>query len=325
MAFRFLLVVFLGLWASSPGSLAAADKPLSVGVLKFGTVNWQLDTVKTHRLDAAAGLSLEVSPLASENATSVALQAGEVDLIVSDWIWVMRQRAAGADFVFVPYSHALGALVAVAEDGIKRVEDLAGKRVGVAGGSVDKSWLLLRAWSERMLGFDIGERATPVFGAPPLLNEQLRRGDLDAVLTFWPDAARLEAQGYRRLAAVSELLAELGIEGPLPLIGYVFREKLAVERRDDLRAFFDAVAAANQILSASDQEWKRLRPLMRAGSDAEFDRLKAGFRAGLPIDFAVDLVQAEALYRILAEHGGDKLLGRGTRFDPNAFWTFGAR
>ncbi len=325
MTFRFLLVVFLGLWAGTPGSYAAADKPLSVGVLKFGTVNWQLDTVKTHRLAEAAGVSLMVLPLASKNATSVALQAGEVDLIVSDWVWVMRQRAAGAGFVFVPYSHALGALVTAADSGIERVEDLAGKRIGVAGGPVDKSWLLLRGWSEQALGFDIGARTEPVFGAPPLLNEQLRRGDLDAVLTFWPYATRLEAQGYRRLMAVSELLAGLGIEGPLPLVGYVFRERLARERRDDHRAFFDAIAVANQILSSSELEWERLRPIMRAGSDAEFKRLKAGFRAGLPEDLSMNLAGAEALYRLLAKHGGDKLLGRGTRFDPNAFWSFGVR
>ena len=329
MVFRLILLLCLVTVASIPAPRPAAageaDGALSVGVLKFGTVNWQLDTVKAHHLDRAAGVSLKILPLASKNATSVALQAGEVDLIVSDWVWVMRQRASGADFAFVPYSHALGALVVAADSGVERVADLAGKRIGVAGGPLDKSWLILRAWSERELGFDIGARAAPVFGAPPLLNEQLRRGDLDAVLTFWPYAARLEAQGYRRLAMVSKLLADLGIEGPLSLVGYVFREGRARERRDDYRAFFDAVVAANRILATSDPEWDRLRPVMKAGSDAEFERLKAGFRVGLPKEGSMSLTDAEALYRLLAKHGGEKLLGRGTHFDPNAFWTFGAR
>lgn len=324
MRLRILLLIFLGVLASVADARAAADKPLAVGVLKFGTVNWQLDTIKAHRLDTAAGFSLDVSLLASKNATSVALLAGEVDLIVSDWIWVMRQRAAGNDFLFVPFSHSLGALVTPAAGNTATVADLVGKSIGVAGGPVDKSWLILRAWSERTLGVDIGERATPVFAAPPLLSEQLRRGDVAAVLTFWPYAARLEADGYRRLTAVSELLADFGIEGPIPLVGYVFREALARERGADLRAFFQAVAAANEILLASDGEWKRLRPLMRVDSDSEFDRLKAGFRAGVPEDLAVNPTQAEALYRLLAERGGAKLLGRDTRFDPGAFWTPGA-
>jgi len=304
---------------------AAAGEPLSVGVLKYGTVNWQLDTVKALRLDEAAGVSLRVLPLASKTATSVALQAGEVDLIVSDWVWVMRQRAAGADFAFVPYSHALGALVTAKDSGIEGIEDIAGKRIGVAGGPLDKGWLVLRAWSAQELGFDMDTHAAPVFGAPPLLSEQLRLGTLDAVLTFWPYAARLEAQGYCRLAAVSKLLADLGIGGPLPLVGYVFRESLARERRDDFRAFFDAVAAANKILSTSEPAWERLRPVMRAGSDAEFERLKAGFRAGLPEDLPINPIDAEALYGLLEKYGGDKLLGRDARFDPNAFWAFGDR
>ena len=61
-----------------------------------------------HKTDA---LTLEILRLASKTATSVALQAGAADIIVSDWVWAMRQRAAGEDFVFVPYSTALGAVM----------------------------------------------------------------------------------------------------------------------------------------------------------------------------------------------------------------------
>ncbi|MFQ5467499.1 MAG: ABC transporter substrate-binding protein, partial [Kiloniellaceae bacterium] len=164
MVFRLFLLLCLMATASVPAAqAAAADKPLSVGVLKYGTVNWQLDTVKALGLDEAAGVSLRVLPFASKTATSVALQAGEVNLIVSDWVWVMRQRAAGADFAFVPYSHALGALVAAKDSGIEGIEDIAGKRIGVAGGPLDKSWLVLRAWSAQELGYEIGARAKPVF------------------------------------------------------------------------------------------------------------------------------------------------------------------
>ncbi len=315
-----VLIALAAVLAPSLGS-AQADQPITVGVLKFGTVSWQLETLKAHRLDEAAGLSVEVLSLASKNATSVALQAGRADIIVSDWIWVMRQRAAGADFVFVPYSTALGALVGAADSDIDSVKDLAGKRIGVAGGPIDKSWLVLRAWSERELAFDIDHDAEPVYGAPPLLSEQLRRGGLDAVLTFWPYAARLQAQGHKRLIAVSDLLADFGIERPLSLVGYVFRERLARERPAAVRKFFDAVAAANQILSTSDQAWTDLRPIMKAGSEVAFEGLKAGFRAGIPKVLTMDsIADAETLYQLLEERGGDKLLGAGTRFDPTAFW-----
>ena len=171
---------------------------LKVGVLKFGTVNWQLDSLKTNGFDTAENLELEVVALASKNATSVALQAGDADMIVSDWIWVNRQRAAGDDFVFVPYSNALGALVLGPGNKARDVTGLKGRKIGIAGGPVDKNWLLLRAWTRKHHGFDLADSAEAVFAAPPLLNEQLRTGRLDAVLTFWPFAARLEAGGATR-------------------------------------------------------------------------------------------------------------------------------
>lgn len=315
-----VLMALAAVLASSLRTAQAAEQ-LTVGVLKFGTVNWQLETLKAHRLDEAVGLTLEVLPLASKNATSVALQAGTADMIVSDWIWVMRQRAAGDDFVFVPYSTALGALVGPADGDIDSVKDLIGKRIGVAGGPIDKSWLVLRAWTQREMAFDIGRDAEPVYAAPPLLSEQLRQGRLDAVLTFWAYAARLRAQGHRRLIAVSELLADFGIERPLSLVGYVFRERLARERPAAVRKFFEAIAATNQILATSDPAWTDLRPFMKAGSEAEFEGLKAGFRAGIPKVLAMEsIADAEKLYRLLEQLGGDRLLGAGTRFDPAAFW-----
>ena len=324
LLFRLMVLAIAATLTSSPGTFAR--ERLTVGVLKFGTVSWQLDAVKAHHLDEAEDVSVELLPLASANATSVALQAGEVDLIVSDWTWVMRQRASGADLVFVPYSNALGALMVGARSGIESINELAGKRIGVAGGPLDKSWLVLQAWTQRWRSFDIGQSARPVFAAPPLLSEQLRRGDLDAVLTFWPEATRLEADGFRRLVTVQDLLTELGIERPIALVGYVFREALARERPAAIRGFFNAVAAANRILLASDQEWTRLRPIMKAESDREFEGLKAGFRAGIPQSrTAGTITDTERLYQLMAERGGDALLGAQTHFDHNAFWNSNAR
>ena len=89
--------------------LGAAAAKVRIGVLKFGTVSWELDTLKYHRFDAANGVDLDVVHFAGEDATNVALQAGEVDVIVSDWLWVSRLRSEGADLTLVPYSTAVGA------------------------------------------------------------------------------------------------------------------------------------------------------------------------------------------------------------------------
>ena len=45
------------------GSLSCLASDIRVGVLKFGTVNWELDTLKHHRLDTARGIVVKVLPI----------------------------------------------------------------------------------------------------------------------------------------------------------------------------------------------------------------------------------------------------------------------
>ena len=48
--------------AAAATSAHAADfGTMKVGVLKFGTVNWELDVIKAHGLDTKEGFTLEVS------------------------------------------------------------------------------------------------------------------------------------------------------------------------------------------------------------------------------------------------------------------------
>ena len=296
----FCLIFGAAVVAGAVTGSRAAEK-LTVGVLKFGTVNWQLRTVKDQGFDRAAGVDVEILPLASKNATGVALQAGEADLIVTDWIWALRQRAEGEDFVFAPYSNALGALVLGEDVAMDGLADLKGKKLGIAGGPLDKSWLVLRASTLRRSGSDIADHVDAVFGAPPLLSEQLRNGGIDAVLTFWPYAARLKAEGFVTALRVDGILAELGIDRAPALVGYVFRQRLAERSPTAIRGFFDAIAKANALLLSDDGAWERIRPLMKAANDAEFEALKAGYRAGVPDPASRDTSGAAKLFQIMKE------------------------
>ena len=53
-----------------------------IGVLKFGTVSWELDVIKQHGLDAKEGFTLEVTEFANNDAADVALMGEAVDGIV---------------------------------------------------------------------------------------------------------------------------------------------------------------------------------------------------------------------------------------------------
>ncbi len=292
-----------------------------VAALQFGTGSWELDVIKRHGLDRKQGFELAISRMAGKDATMVALQAGSVDIALTDWIWVSRQRNEGKRFTFVPFSTALGALVVPKDSSIQSVKDLKDKRLGIAGGPLDKSWLLLQALVSRQYGVDLRNQLTPVFGAPPLLNEQLKQGRIDAVLNFWPYVARLQAIGMRPVIEVQQITRDLGIDSAVPFVGYVFDERWAAGNRERLDGFINALAEAKRIMRESDAEWESLRPLMKAPDEATFLALRDGFRAGIPERWGEQERQdAERLFDILASVGERKLVGDTAELNEGTFW-----
>ena len=111
-----------------------------------------------------------------------------------------RERTLGDTLTFYPYSSTLGAVMVPAQSPIRALGDLRGKRLAVAGGPLDKSWLMLRALARRS-GLDLAKEARPVYGAPPLMAAKLAQGEIDAALQFWNFCADLEAHGVHSARA----------------------------------------------------------------------------------------------------------------------------
>jgi hypothetical protein len=103
---RVLLIIVLG------ASKAHADR-IRVAVQKTGTLAWELDVVKRHGIDRKLNLTIDTVELASTEAGKLALKGGSADLILSDWLWVARERSLGDTLVFYPTSSALGAVIAI--------------------------------------------------------------------------------------------------------------------------------------------------------------------------------------------------------------------
>lgn len=313
-----VVAVAVSVWA---GAAWAEDlKPVRVGALQFGTVNWALDAVKQNGLDKKYGVDVQVVELSGKDSSHVAIQGGAVDVIVTDWIWVTRQRAEKRDYTFVPYSNAVGSVM-VPANGAKTLADLQGKKLGVAGGPVDKTWLLLRAYSQKTIGKDLKDVLEPQFAAPPLLNELAQKGELDGVVNFWHFAARLQAAGMQKLVDMPEILKTLGIERPLPLIGWVFSEKFAADNPQAVQGFLQAARDAGALLLESDAEWERLKPLMKTDDAAIFTALRDAYRAGIPACFGEEEVTAaKSTFSVLAALGGKELAGDSTEVTAGTFW-----
>lgn len=300
---------------------SASGHQVRVGVLKFGTVHWELDVMATHELAQRQGIDLRIVELGSKRATAVALQGGGADVIVTDWIWVSRQRAEGRDYAFAPYSLSVGGLMVRPDAGVAELGDLRGRKVGVAGGPVDKSWLLLQAYARRG-GLDLSVSVEPIFGAPPLLNELIKRGELPAVLNFWHYNARLRALGMRELLTAGEILPALGVDRPIPLLGWVFNRAWADDHREALEGFLRASYSAKHLLLESDAEWDRLEPKMKVSDAATAAALRDAYRRGIPREFGeADREAAARAFAILAREGGGKLVGASDTLMPGTFWT----
>ena len=299
---------------------AQAGDRLSIAVQKTGTFAWELSIIKARGLDKKAGLDLEITEFASPEATKITLLGGSADIILSDWLWVARERNRGDRLVFFPYSTALGAVLVKDESPIKDLAGLRGKTIAVAGGPLDKSWVLLQAFAQQ-LHFDIASDANVVYGAPGLLYEKALTGEAEATLNFWNFCVALEAHGFRQLVGMDEVERQLGAKGPVSMIGYVFGEDFARRHPAVLARFLKVTAEAKEILAHSGADWKNIAQQIGISDDAQLALYKKRYIDGIPRrPVEAEAADARVLYQVLAKTGGEDLAGPAKELDEKIYY-----
>ncbi len=307
-------------------SIAYADKirKLKIGSLQYGSVNWELKLIKDLGLDNKNSFDLEIVELASKNAAAVALQGGAVDMIVTDWFWVSRQRSEGREFSFVPHSMAAGGLIVHNDSGIESLSDLKGKKIGIAGGQVDKSWLILRTYFKKKYNEDLKKNSQQIFGAPPLLNKKIKQKSFDAILTYWPYQAKLMTdKNFSKVINITDIIEKLDIPPGVPVIGWVFKDKWAGSNSSLLANFLSVSKKSKDLMLKSDDVWTKIRPYMNAKDEKLYLNLREAYREGIPNgDFSSDQVKGSTkLYSILSKIGGKELVGKAKSLSPGTFWS----
>ena len=315
---------FLTVFAFCLGYSSSFAKKIRIGTLQYGSVNWELKLIEELELDKKNSFELEIVELASKNAAAVALQGGAVDLIVTDWFWVSRQRNEKRLFSFIPHSMAAGGLIVSKSSKIVNDLDLKNKKIGVAGGQVDKGWLIFRAYYKKKHGTDLIALSRPIFGAPPLLNKKMQQSGFDAILTYWPYQAKLLTDNnFKKVININEILSELGIPDGIPVIGWVFRDDWGKNNNDVLDNFLKASDEAKKIMLESDKIWDKIRPNMMAEDDLLFSNLREIYREGIPKKkfTKIQIEGAKKLYSILSKIGGKELVGNAKELSPGTFWS----
>lgn len=316
--FKFLTIIALS-FALGAHAWAQELPVIRAAVLKIGTVNWELATITENGLDQKHGFALELQPFADNGATRIAVEGGVADMAVADWIWVARQRAAGKDYVFIPYSKAVGGVVVPGDSTATTLADLKGGKIGIAGGPLDKSWLILRAYAAQAYGMDLKAETEQVYGAPPLIFKTALGGDLQGGINYWHFMAKMKASGMRELISVETAGAALGLDTNTPLLGYYMKESFLAEHPALAQAFYEASREAKDMLASSDAAWEAIRPRMNAKTDAQFDQLRADWIAGIPARGPVDAVAAGQMLSLMSDLGGSELVGKATSVPQGLF------
>jgi NitT/TauT family transport system substrate-binding protein len=314
-------VLFFGYWLLAVNSFAADKATIRVGVQATGTLAWELAALQANEQEDIIGFKIAVLSVANSEAGKIALQSGAVDLIVSDWIWVSRMRSDGIDFTFYPYSTTSGSLLVPINSPIHSIKDLKGKRLGIAGGGLDKNWLLLQALAQTE-NIDLNAGVEKVFGAPPLINEQLKQGRVDAALNYWHFGAKLEAQGYRQVIDGKAILEGLGIQAYVPALGYVFKQSWADNHKAALNAFIAASKTAKHLLCTSEADWGKVIPLTQTDDAATQSKLRQRYCEGNVTAWGIpEEHAAEQIYDLLRKVSNNQLTGKSDQIQPGTFWT----
>lgn len=315
------IIVFL-LWCFCSFSAAESLGTIRVGVLQYGTLNWEMELIQRNDFATADNLHIEPVPLSSTQALLVALQGGKVDVILNDWLWVAKQAGAGRHFYYAPYSSAAGILVTQPHLALESADDWRGKRLGIAGGKANKNFVLYATYFQQHFGLDITEDLKLTFAAPPLLNALMTQGKLDAVINFWHYAAQLSAQGMTTAVTMEEVMRASGQTQTLPTVGWVFSKAFAQQQPERINAFLATSERAAKELMLNDKTWTSLDSFTAAYPVEVHPFLVDAYRAGRVTALTPEmLLGLERLYLYLREHPlGASLTGEAPRLSPELFW-----
>ena len=314
-------IIFICALLSSQPGFAGEKTLIRLGVLAFGTVNWELTAMQQAGMMATEHYRLQVIKMANPQAGKIALQSGAVDMIVADWIWVSRMRALGKNYTFYPYSNTTGALVVAANSSIQQLQDLKNKKLAIAGGELDKNSLLLQALMQKQGQTEIYASIEKIYGAPPLLSQQMQQKRVDALLTYWHYAARMQAEGYRVLMTGTDILQGLGMQSSVPSIGYVFDRIWADSNKDALQSFLENTRQTKDVLCANDKAWQGIKSLTRAKTEQLNQLLRQRYCAGRVQSWGEKEQQAAAdIYQYLQDLSAKRLTGDAEDIQEGTFW-----
>jgi NitT/TauT family transport system substrate-binding protein len=171
---------------AAPARIAVAQEavPVRMGVIASGGQTEIPLAVQKYALDRKYGIALQEVDLSAPGQQYVMFRADTIDLAPGTFVDLMRQRKAGIALqAFHSAQRYNNYIVTKPQSPIRSFADIKGKRMGEFG-TTFLDWLILRAAGKKAFGFDVETESELVQGSPPLLNQFLAKGEVDAMLQF---------------------------------------------------------------------------------------------------------------------------------------------
>ena len=259
--------------------------------------------------------------LATTEAGKIALVGGGADMILSDWLWVARERSLGKRSCSIRIPPRSAPSWPRSREEFGKPSDFVGKKLGVAGGPLDKSWLMLQAWAlqagrrpEEPGQYRV-RRAAAARGKTGAGRTRRRARILDLLR---PAGSR---KASRRAVDMSDVERDLGAKGPVIVTGYVFTEAFAARARPGAGALLRHDGQGEEADRRRRRRLREDRAVKGRSKDAR--RLRTGdaaanitARACRRGRLAADESDAAAIFSVLARSAARQLVGAAKDIDP---------
>ena len=265
------------------------------------------------------GFEIEIIQQSGAQAQFIALRAGDTDLVTGNILDLHIQRSQDLDISAIGSFLKFESPIIALPDGPQTAADLEGTTFGTPRAGLF-GFLIMRAATLAAHGFDLGEDTELIEGAPGLLNELVRSGELDAAFQFSSLAFGPVQRGEFSLAtSAQQLMAEAGFDPDFLYLLYIISQDWVDANPDAVDDLTAMLAEGREVLQTDDSVWPAFAE--SSGVDPEFVPAFMEFtRAELDTVYTPDLLAStQEIFDALVDAVGSEVLGEVTTIDPEAF------
>lgn len=317
------LTLGLALSLASGAPQASASEPLipvRLAVIGSSGQGEVPQAIKKYRIDKKHGIDVQVIDFAAPGQQYTMFRSGAIDVAAGNFIDLLRQRSAGSKLkAFRGFQRYNNRIVVKADSPIKTFQDLKGKKVGQFG-TTFLDWLIVRAAGKKAHDIDLQNDADLVQGAPPLLNQLLGRGELDAALQFSSLTYGPLARGEQRVVVdVPGIMSAAGLNPEAFYLQWIVSEQWLNAHSDALSRLDAVFAEAYEKLQSDDEIWEPLAKAIRITDPAVAHTYRDSARRIQNPSYNAQLIEpTQTLVDALVAIAGESAVGIKT-VDPEAF------